>query len=85
MILKVFVTLFNYSLIGMDYRIIPVFIVEVKLIFSHDEAAEEDQAGLEEQHQVGLGEERRDAGQSASPLQDLKKLIVDYHFISLKE
>ena len=64
----------------MDYRIIiPVFIVEVKLIFSHDEAAEEDQAGLEEQHQVGLGEERRDAGQSASPLQDLKKLIVEYH------
>ena len=56
-----------------------MFIVEVKLIFSHDEAAEEDQAGLKEHHQVGLGEERRDAGQSASPLQDLKKLIVDYH------
>ena len=56
-----------------------MFIVEVKLIFSHDEAAEKNQAGLEEQHQVGLGEERGDAGQSASPLQDLKKLIVEYH------
>ena len=33
-----------------------MFIVEVELVFSHDEAAEEDQCGLQEEHQVRLEE-----------------------------
>ena len=33
-----------------------MFFVEVELVFSHDEAAEEDQGGLQEEHQVRLEE-----------------------------
>ena len=33
-----------------------MFIVEVELVFSHDEAAEEDQGRLQEEHQVRLEE-----------------------------
>ena len=32
----------------------PVLIVEVELVFSHHEAAEKDQGGLQEKHQVWL-------------------------------
>ena len=38
----------------------PVFIVEVELVFSHHEAAEKDQGGLQEKHQVWLRIETKD-------------------------
>ena len=38
---------------------IPVFIVEVKLGFSHQKAAEKDQGGLQEKHQVWLEMEEK--------------------------